>query len=201
MPERDRSGVPYEITLELYRDGGRFGVVGQRCGYLLAALAGRLAAARRDGSPQAARWPDPDDRFPDPPAGSPESCTRCRRRRLQPSPDPELFDLRYRDRVDVVSTGELRCTVRTSSVWLPGAEAGGDSWSPARSRRRGRWRLARRAIVEAWGAGGHGVRAVLTSRQLAEFLAALLAEAERQIGPISGEMLQAGRGTGDSGHN
>ncbi|MEV4258000.1 hypothetical protein AB0J52_32970, partial [Spirillospora sp. NPDC049652] len=49
----------------------------------------------------------------------------------------------------------------------------------------GRWRLARRAVLEAWGAGGRGVRAVLTAGQLAEFLADLLAEADR-LGPTVG---------------
>jgi hypothetical protein len=35
---------------------------------------------------------------------------------------------------------------------------------------RGRWRLAQRAVVEAWGDAGIGVRAVLTSGELAAFL-------------------------------
>jgi hypothetical protein len=43
--------------------------------------------------------------------------------------------------------------------------------------------VARRAIVEAWGAGGHGVRAVLTSAELAGFLSELLAEADLRAGP------------------
>jgi hypothetical protein len=154
----DRGGTPYEITLELLRDGHSFGAVGERCGYLLADLAGRVAAARAEGSPQAVDWPDLDDRFPEPLGAD---GTR----------EPELFAFRYRDRGDVLSTGELRCALRTSSFWVGGHSA------PA-----GRWRVARRAVIEAWGAGGRGVRAVLTSTELAGFLTDLLAEAERTAG-------------------
>ncbi|MGI5326298.1 hypothetical protein [Actinomadura nitritigenes] len=150
----DRGGTPFEVTLELRRDGDRFGAVGERCGYFLADLARRVDAARADGSPQAARWPDPDDRFPDPPAAG-------------AAREPELFAFRYRDRGDVISTGELRCAVRTSSMWV------GRQQSAA-----GRWRVARRAVIEAWGAGGRGIRAVLTSAELARFLNALLADVD-----------------------
>lgn len=150
----DRGGTPFEVTLELRRDGDRFGAVGERCGYFLADLARRVDAARADGSPQAARWPDPDDRFPDPPAAG-------------AAREPELFAFRYRDRGDVISTGELRCAVRTSSMWV------GRQQSAA-----GRWRVARRAVIEAWGASGRGIRAVLTSAELARFLNALLAEVD-----------------------
>ncbi|WP_026414465.1 hypothetical protein [Actinomadura oligospora] len=164
---RDRRGLAYEVTLELRRDGDLFGRVGERCGYFLGDLARRLAVARADDSPQALAWPDPDDRFPDPAderwiSGPGTGC------------EPELFAFRYRDRGDLASTGELRCSVRTSAAWV------GPHRSPD-----GRWRLARRAVVEAWGAGGRGVRAVLTAGQLAEFLAELLAEADR-LGPTVG---------------
>ncbi|MEU5880261.1 hypothetical protein [Spirillospora sp. NPDC047279] len=152
----DRGGTPYEVTLELRRDGDSFGAVGERCGYFLADLAARLVAARADGSPQAAGWPDPDDRFPDPPPHA------------DGVRDPELFAFRYRDRGDVASTGELRCALRTSSVWIEREHAG-----------QGFWRLGRRAVVEAWGSGGRGVRAVLTSAELSGFLDELLTEAER----------------------
>ncbi|MFB4296026.1 hypothetical protein [Actinomadura sp. NTSP31] len=155
VPSLDRGGTPFEVTLELRRDGDTFGAVGERCGYFLADLARRVAAARADGSPQAARWPDPDDRFPDPPPGG-------------AAREPELFAFRYRDRGDVISTGELRCTLRTSSMWV------GRQQSAA-----GRWRVARRAVIEAWGASGRGVRAVLTSADLARFLAGVLADADR----------------------
>ncbi|MFP3968392.1 hypothetical protein SMC26_39265 [Actinomadura fulvescens] len=152
----DRGGTPYEVTLELRRDGDSFGAVGERCGYFLAELAERVAAARAGGSPQAAAWPDPDDRFPDPPPSA--GGTR----------EPELFAFRYRDRGDVASTGELRCALRTSSVWIERQGTG-----------LGVWRVARRAVIEAWGSGGRGVRAVLTSAELHDFLTELLADAER----------------------
>jgi hypothetical protein len=161
VPARDREGTPYEVTLELQRDGEAFGAVGERCGYFLAMLAGRLAAARADGSPQARDWPDEDDRFPDPPL-----LHAVGDRALLPR-EPELFAFRYRERGDVPGTGELRCTLRTSSTWLSGRDDLGE------------WRLTRRAVVEAWGAGGRGVRAVLTSAELAAFLATLVAEASR----------------------
>ncbi|WP_433333795.1 hypothetical protein [Spirillospora sp. CA-294931] len=149
----DRGGRPFEVTLELRRDGDSFGAVGERCGYFIAGLAERVAAARADDSPEAARWPDPEDRFPAPRDGARE---------------PELFFFRYRDRGDLASTGELRCTLRTSSAWIGRQDSSG-----------GHWRVARRAVIEAWGAGGRGVRAVLTSSELARFLADLLSEAER----------------------
>ncbi|MFC4050348.1 hypothetical protein ACFOY4_11685 [Actinomadura syzygii] len=166
----DRGGNPFEVTLELRRDGDSFGSVGERCGYFLADLARRVAEARTDGSAQAARWPDPDDRFPDPSPGD-------------PSREPELFAFRYRDRGDVISTGELRCALRTSSMWLGGQQSAA-----------GRWRVARRAVLEAWGAGGRGVRAVLTSADLARFLAELLAQADREVpGGVGGRPPAAAR--------
>jgi hypothetical protein len=161
VPACDRGGTPYEVTLELQRDGESFGAVGERCGYFLATLAGRLATARSDGSPQAREWPDEDDRFPDPPL-----LRALDDRTLLPR-EPELFAFRYRERGDVPGTGELRCSLRTSSTWLSGRDE------------RGEWRLARRAVVEAWGAAGRGVRAVLTSAELAAFLATLVGEARR----------------------
>ncbi|MEO5876465.1 MAG: hypothetical protein ABIQ26_15830 [Streptosporangiaceae bacterium] len=60
--------------------------------------------------------------------------------------------------MDCGGTGELRCTVRTSSVWRPD----------------GGWRIGRRAVLEAWGTGGLGVRAELTSAELAGFLSGVL---------------------------
>ena len=146
VPARDRGGTPFEVTLQLERDGEMFGAVGERCGFFLAEAARRLAEARADET----RWPDPDDRFP--------AAEGCR--------EPELFAFRYRDRGDLASTGELRCTLRTTAYWI-GAQ------------RVGRWRRARRAVLEAWGSGGRGVRAVLTSGELANFLEELLIEAEQ----------------------
>jgi hypothetical protein len=159
-------GVPYEVTLELRRDGTPYGTVGERCGWFLARLALGVAAARED---RRGRWLDPDDRFP------------------EEEPEAELFAFRYRGRADVVrgcvvgggvvGGGELRCLLRTWPVWMPrqGRRAAGE------------WRLTRRAIIEAWGAGGLGLRAVLTSAELGDFLGSLVAEAERCLGEGCGE--------------
>ncbi len=97
-------------------------------------------------------WADPDDRFPE---GT-----------------EELFALRYRARTDVVGQGELRCQLRTIPSWVP-REGGGQ---------RGEWRVTRRAFLEAWGGSGVGLRAVLTSGQLAGFLNDLVREAEARLG-------------------
>lgn len=163
VPSCDRRGTPYEITLELVRNGEPFGTVGERCGHALAALSRLLAAARSDDSPQAHAWPELDDRFPDPPLDRALRATGCGHDLSAYLPrERELFAFRCRDRGDLASTGELRCTLRTSCCW-----AGGQ------------WRIARRAVLEAWGASGRGVRAVLTSGELSELLAELLQEAER----------------------
>ncbi|GAB3666313.1 hypothetical protein GCM10027589_31390 [Actinocorallia lasiicapitis] len=58
-------------------------------------------------------------------------------------------------------TAELRCSVRTSPRWDGGA-----------------WEIARRAVIEAWGEDGAGVRVVLTEHELADFLGEVLAEAQ-----------------------
>jgi hypothetical protein len=158
VPARDRAGTPYEVTLDLLRDGRSFGAVGERCGHLLATLARRVADARVEGSPEARAWPAETDRFPEPPAAPGAGETVCR--------EPELFAFRRRERADTAGTGELRCTLRTSFTWLPGPDHRG-----------GEWRRSRRAVIEAWGADGHGVRAVLTSAELADFLSALVRDA------------------------
>ncbi|WP_240506186.1 hypothetical protein [Thermoactinospora rubra] len=95
----DSVGVPYEVTLELSRDGSPYGTVGERCGWFLARLARGVEDARRHGT-----WPDPDDRFPE--EGS----------------DGELFCLRYRSRSGRMGGGELRCHLRTIPVWVPAGE-------------------------------------------------------------------------------
>ncbi len=190
---RDKVGRPYEITLNLARDSIPFAAVGQRCGYHLSRLAERVSAARLDPA-QAAAWPDPDDRFPAPvPADffpvsgeSGSGSASC------PGPDPrragrggagrsadylpgdhEYFALRSRDRGDPPGPGELRCVLRSSAVWL-GDCAGVGHHQRAAPRMaatgHGGWRLTRRAMIEAWGSGGVGVRAVLTSAELVAFL-------------------------------
>ncbi|QFY12763.1 hypothetical protein GBF35_44855 [Nonomuraea phyllanthi] len=95
---KDSVGTPYEVTLELHRDGTPYGSVGERCGWLLARLARGVDDAR-EGRGTARRWADPDDRFPD------------------EEPDSELFSFRYRTRAGLVGGGELRCQLRTIPVW------------------------------------------------------------------------------------
>ncbi|MBO0823455.1 MAG: hypothetical protein J2P27_06300, partial [Actinobacteria bacterium] len=98
--------------------------------------------------------------------------------------DREYFALRSRDRVDPPGTGELRCVLRSSAVWQ-GECVGVGQRAPrqrgslrpsvrASAGGRGGWRLTRRAVIEAWGAGGVGVRAVLTSAELMAFLDTVL---------------------------
>ncbi|MBG0826224.1 hypothetical protein HS041_00290 [Planomonospora sp. ID67723] len=148
---RDSVGSPYEVTLELHRDGAPYGTVGERCGWFLTRLARGVAKARAEGG---GPWPDPDDRFPDLPD------------------EEELFAFRYRTRNGLVGGGELRCRLRTIPVWIPGGRG------PS-----GEWRLTRRAFLEAWGSGGVGLRAVLTSAELGGFVDALVAEAEECLSP------------------
>ncbi|WP_090759830.1 hypothetical protein [Nonomuraea maritima] len=95
----DSVGTPYEVTLELHRDGTPYGSVGERCGWLLERLARGVDDARRGGD-AARRWADPDDRFP------------------VAEPDGELFSFRYRTRTGAEG-GELRCQLRTIPVWQP----------------------------------------------------------------------------------
>ncbi|HEY2552292.1 MAG TPA: hypothetical protein VGI64_17125 [Streptosporangiaceae bacterium] len=226
---RDRAGKPYEITLNLTRDRQPFGSVGQRCGYQLARLAAAVTAARGDPE-QAAQWPDPDDRFPEPAELSGPAAPSAPSR-LQPPGEREYFSLRARDRSDLTGSGEFRCTLRVSADWLgtcagagssgqEGSRGGSDgsrsgldgsrggqdgrhgqrrpprehggapglrAWPggralagqharPVRGSAHGGWRLRRRAVVEVWGAGGIGVRAVLTSAELVAFLDTVLRE-------------------------
>src|SRR5271165_3315246 len=216
---RDRIGQPYEITLKLARDSVPFAAVGQRCTYQLFDLAARVSAARQDPE-QAATWPDPDDRFPPPAsgavtgpdAGAGTEPTTTHAGHGGPAVgflpgDHEYFALRSHERVDLPGTGELRCLLRSTAVWVGecvgvGAHPqAGQRFKPGRravtgqpavpdqaavpeqhSHRawrhpaggHGRWQLTRRAVIEAWGDGGVGVRAVLTSAELVAFLDTVL---------------------------
>jgi hypothetical protein len=62
---------------------------------------------------------------------------------------------------------------------------------------RGQWRLSRRAVIEAWSAGGIGVRAVLTSAELVAFLDTVLTEPEFALS--SGAELTTSQAAGRSG--
>src|SRR6266568_9569702 len=184
IPCRDQAGRPYDVTLRLVLDRRPFAIVGQRCGHQLAALAAQVRAAREDPE-QACCWPDPDDRFPVPgeTGGRGGSLSR-----LQPS-EREYFTLRSRDRGDLPGGGEIRCLLRSSAHWHPGGPAPGSpapgSSAPGGSApgctraggaAPGYWRLSRRAVLEAWGDSGTGVRAVLTSAELVTFLDTVLSE-------------------------
>ena len=83
--------------------------------------------------------------------------------------EQEYFSLRSRERGDLPGYGEVRCLLRSSARWLDNSNTLG-SLSP------GYWRLTRRAVLEAWGDSGTGVRAVLTSAELVTFLDTVLRE-------------------------
>jgi hypothetical protein len=160
---RDRTGTPYEITLDLRRGRKPFASVGERCGFRLSQLAASVTAAREDPG-QATAWPDPDDRFPEPGRPPGDGAGEA----FRPG-EREYFSLRSRERSDPPGSGEFRCVLRDSAQWLDGHGAGGPG-GPAG------WRLTRRAVIEAWGADGIGVRAVLTSAELMTFLDTVLTE-------------------------
>ena len=162
----DRLGVPYEVTLDLTRGGEPFASVGERCGFRLTRLAVGVTAAREDPA-QAAAWPDPDDRFPEPgQPGQPGSAGQSVRPEFRPG-DREYFSLRSRDPSDLPGTGEFRCVLRDSAEWLGELRLG--------------LCLTRRAVIEAWGSDGIGLRAVLTSAELVTFLDTVLKE------PVGGQ--------------
>jgi len=174
----DRDAVPYELTLRMTRDGAPFGAVGERCGFFLAATVGRLRAAADETIDRQPRWADEDDRFP---ASSAEGGVRAwaadsgldadqtwaALQRYLPR-ERDLFAFRTRDPDDLATIGELRCSVRTQRTWEAGEGVAGGG---------GQWRLARRAVVEAWGDEGAGVRAVVGAVDLRRWVTALLDEA------------------------
>lgn len=169
VPCRDRLGQPYDLTLELVKDSQPFAIVGQRCGYQLASLAAEVQAAREDPE-QVRSWPDPDDRFPVPgPRRLPARA--CETAMFEPG-ESEYFTLRSQDRADLPGNGEMRCLLRSTARWQADTPM-------TRSASRGHWRLRRRAVLEAWGERGTGVRAVLTSAELVAFLDTVLSEPGR----------------------
>src|SRR5215469_979127 len=175
VPCHDRLGRPYELTLELARDSQPFAIVGQRCGHQLARLAAQVQAAREDPE-QAKSWPDPDDRFPVPGAcdiPAPETGAVPVAAMFEPG-DSEYFTLRSEDRADLPGNGEMRCLLRSTARWQ--TDTGINSGVS-----RGRWRLRRRAVLEAWGERGTGVRAVLTSAELVVFLDTVLREPDGAV--------------------
>jgi hypothetical protein len=175
----DRTGTPYEITLDLRRGRKPFGSVGERCGFRLSQLAASVTAAREDPG-QATAWPDPDDRFPEPgpppgpglfpePGPPPGAAAGIRSQGGFRPAEREYFSLRSRNPGDLPGSGELRCVLRDSAEWLRGPDAGDRGGA-------GGWRFTRRAVIEAWGTDGIGLRAVLTSAELVTFLDTVLRE-------------------------
>ena len=158
VPVQDRDGVPYEVTLRLERDATAFGEVGERCGYFLASTTARLRAARAG-----------DDEFPD---SSVEAGLRAWARdrgqdsdgcwaELEPylPRDRELFCFRARDPDDLSTVGELRVCLEVERTWVDA-----------------HWAVRCLAVLQAWGSGGTGTRAVLTSDELLSFLEDLVHE-------------------------
>lgn len=173
VPCRDRLGQTYDLTLELVRDSQPFAVVGQRCGHQLASLVAEVQAAREDPE-QVRSWPDPDDRFPVPAASTLRgpAVDGAREDAMFEPGESEYFTLRSQDRADLPGNGEMRCLLRSTARWQ--ADTGVTSGVS-----RGHWRLRRRAVLEAWGERGTGVRAVLTSAELVAFLDTVLREPGR----------------------
>jgi len=161
VPVSGRDGTPYEVTLQLLRDGEPFGEVGERCGYFLAATTARLRAAQPDFPPSSLEagvrsWAVDD--------GIEPGVAWMDLQHYLPR-DRELFCFRSRDPDDLGSSGELRVTLEEERTWLPGRDGV-----------HGRWRIDCCAVVRAWGSGGIGVRAVLSSGELLAFLEALVGE-------------------------
>jgi hypothetical protein len=158
----DRSGAAYEATLRLLRDGEPFGEVGECSAWRLARTAEQLRTAQAAGGP---------DAFP-PTAleavlghGLVQDGDTAVLRRLLPR-DPELLSLRARDPDDDDRSGELRLWVREDRTW-----------HERRDGAAGRWSLRARAVLDAWGSAGTGVRALLEGPALLRLLDRLVEEA------------------------
>ncbi|MBC7374214.1 MAG: hypothetical protein H7323_09510 [Frankiales bacterium] len=156
----DRDGAAYEVTLELLLDGAVFGQVGERCGFFLATALRRLAGPVSTLESGVRGWAAAAGHDPD--------ATWTEAERYLPR-DRELLALLARDPDDVTSAGELRIRLRSDRRWVCGDP-------------RGRWELQQTAVVEAWGDGGRGVRAVLDHAGLGAVLTTLLAECAA-VGP------------------
>lgn len=161
VPCLGRDGMPYEVTLRLDRDGVEVGAVGERCGFFVAQTAARLRAAAdfpQSGLEAGLRaWAQ--DRAQDADQAWSEFTRYLPR-------DREVLAFRSRDPDDVSAAGELRVVLREERSWVPPGRDGGG----------GRWRLRCLAVVEAWDAGGRGVRSVLDAAGLLAFLEQLLAD-------------------------
>jgi hypothetical protein len=158
----DRSGVAYEVTLRLLRDGEPFGEVGECSGWRLSRTAEQLRAVQRASGPDAFPAAGYDAVLDH---GLVEDGDRTLLRRLLPR-DRELLCLRARDPDDGDHSGELRLWVREDRSWHAGRDG-----AP------GRWSLQARAVLDAWGSQGTGVRALLDGPALLRLLDRLVEEA------------------------
>jgi hypothetical protein len=78
--------------------------------------------------------------------------------------DRELLAFRSRDPDDLAARGELRVEVRSERTWHRESDG------------RGRWALDDTAVLDAWGDGGIGVRAIVTADELLDLLERLVRE-------------------------
>ncbi|MDP9466141.1 MAG: hypothetical protein M3P31_02700 [Actinomycetota bacterium] len=179
VPVLDRSGAAYEMTLRLLRDGAPFGGVGECSGWRLSRTAEQLRALQQDRGPGAFP-PAAYDAVLD--EGLVADGDRVVLRRLLPR-DCELLCLRARDPDDGDSSGELRLWVREDR-----------SWNVGRDGVRGRWSSQARAVLDAWGSHGTGVRALLDGPALLRLLDDLVEEAALGSDP---DLLQAGPGAAE----
>ena len=159
VPVLDRDGAAYELTLDLLLDGRPFGAVGERCGFFLAAAAERLRGDGPASTLEAGlrRWAADGGQEPDRAWQQLE--------RYLPS-DRELFAFLARDPDDLTTVGELRAWLRSQRRWIPGEP-------------RGHWQVSEHVVLDAWGAGGTGVRAVLDRAEALALLDELGRESTR----------------------
>ena len=159
----DRSGAAYEVTLRLLRDGAPFGEVGECSGWRLSRTADQLRVLQSASGPDAFP-PAAYDTVVD--QGLVGDGDRAVLRRLLPR-DRELLCLRARDPDDGDASGELRLWVREDRTWHDGRDGAA-----------GRWSLHARAVLDAWGSTGTGLRALLDGPALLRLLDRLVEEAE-----------------------
>ena len=153
----DRDGTPYEVTLELRRDGQVMGAVGERCGYFLAETAARLRVARAAGAEFPPSNLEAGLRGWAADAGRDADELWDEVSRYLPR-DRELFCFRARDPDDRATVGELRVTTEVERRWDDG------------------WQLSHLAVLRAWGERGAGMTVLLTSYQLLAFLDELIGD-------------------------
>jgi hypothetical protein len=165
VPVTDRTGTAYEVTLRLLRDGVPFGDVGECCGWRLARTADQLRDLQELG-PGSGRTPS--RRGPTTPSSTTawsgtatgRSCGVC-----CPATGSCCACARG---TPTTATPRASCACGCART-APGTRAAALS--------AGRWSLRTRAVLDAWGSGGTGVRALFDGRSLLELLDRLLDEA------------------------